>query len=681
MKKHTLLLALLLGLLSLVPACAEEPARQPSQWTVMFYFCGSDLESRHGFASENIKEISSCMTYDAVGSYFSGAQAGGLGMDAVNVVMETGGAEKWHADNLGMDVRTDVLQRWHFRPSTELVQRNSAFELAQEVPLASMARPETLTDFIRWSAENYPAEKYALVLWDHGLGALKGIFIDELFDGDSMPLYELKSALADSGVRLEAVLFDACLMASLETACAIKDSANWMIASEENVPGKGTAIRDWLQQLFIVPESDGEQLGRWICEMNMYKYAEEESEHDQNAITWSVLDLGRIDRVAKAFDGFFANCGNIYANGTHQYDMTAFCEAFNTAFEFGRGDGNMIDLVNIQFSPYIIMNLERDLYIEIMDALSEAVAYNTHGAERARAGGLSFCYATGFSAAELDQYALVCPSSHYLALLDAINPNWDAPAWVFEQAEKLPEIVEMPNYHIRVKKCLDDAGVPQITVMDGFRNLRYVFVDMLHLNPKTGNTVYLSDTIAEETLDESNSQVSYGLHSFEKWPALEGVLCTAQIADVDYINSRELFSIPLRMDGEIYMLRCGIEKDKPAVIYGLWEGHLADSTVYSRNVVPLSKVAGREYNLLYPIVDVSNGKLRYESSETLTMYRSLELSYVPLEPGTYYMEYYIADIFMRLLPVGRVEVQWDGQSVSVDESAWQGEVSLVVPED
>lgn len=681
MKKYTLLLAaLLLGLLLVIPARAEEQPRQPSQWTVMFYFCGSDLESGHGFASENLKEISECLTYEAVGGYFSGAQAGEADMDAVNVVLETGGAEQWHAEDLGMDIRTDVLQRWRFRPGTELLQSNSAFELAQEVPLASMARPETLTDFIRWSVENYPAEKYALVLWDHGLGALKGIFIDELFGGETMPLFDLKSALADSGVRLEAVVFDACLMANLETAYAIKESANWMIASEEVVAGKGTAMRYWLQQLYYTPEWGGERLGRWICEMNMYKYTEQESEQEQNVITWSVIDLSKIDRAAKAFDSFFACCGDVYANGAHQYDISAFCEAFNSAFEFGLGDAKMIDLADIPYNPYIVMNLDRDLYLELLDALTEVVAYNTHGPERPRAGGLSFCYAAGFSASQLDEYAPVCPSSHYLALLDAINPNWDAPDWVFEQAEKLPEIVDMPNYQIRLKKSLNDDGVPQITVLDGFRNLRNVYVDMLYLNPKTGDTVYLSNTIADEMWDETNSQATFGLNSFEKWPALDGVHCAAQIVDADYFCDRALYNIPLRINGETYMLRCGIEKDKPAVVYGLWQGYIADSTVYSRNVVPLSKVAGWEYNLLYPIDGMGDGKVRYESSETLTMRRSLELSYTPLEPGTYYMEYYLMDIFMRLLPVGRVEVRWDGRSVSVDESAWQGEMTLIVPE-
>ena len=202
MKKYTLLLALLLGLMSLVPACAEEPASQPSQWTVMFYFCGSDLESRYSYASGNITEITQCLTYDSVGGLLSGRQTGRNGSTDVNVVMETGGSSQWHTESLGMDVKTNALQRWHLRPGEDFMDETDAeFELQQELPLASMADPQTLSDFIRWSAENYPAEKYLLVIWDHGMGAVKGLCIDELFDGDTMRLDELKTALSNGGVH------------------------------------------------------------------------------------------------------------------------------------------------------------------------------------------------------------------------------------------------------------------------------------------------------------------------------------------------------------------------------------------------------------------------------------------------------------------------------------------------
>ena len=38
---------------------------------------------------------------------------------------------------------------------------------------------------------------------------------------------------------LEAILFDACLMAMVEVAYEMQDAADYMVASEENEPGDG----------------------------------------------------------------------------------------------------------------------------------------------------------------------------------------------------------------------------------------------------------------------------------------------------------------------------------------------------------------------------------------------------------------------------------------------------------
>ena len=704
MKKTLCLLALLLCLFIVLPACAEETPQDTSEWTVMFYFCGSDLESGHSYASGNLEEISYCLDYATVLNAQLSVEDAAPAMEDVNVVIQTGGSKQWHAQNLGMDVRTDALQRWHFRPArntlgialseleksqeldaksivkalADAVHDSAKMELMQDLPLASMAAPETLADFIRWGAENYPARKYALVLWDHGTGAINGLLIDELFDGDTMRLDELKAALTDSGVHFEALLFDACLMANLETAYAVKDSADWMIASEELVAGKGSAMYSWLQQLYCTPQWGGDRLGRWVCEMTQGKYAQETNDQAENTLTWSVIDLSKIDRLAAAFDRFFAVCNNVYVNDADF--MRSVCEVFNDAFEFGLGDADMIDLARIPFHPFCILGLERDLYVELLDALSDAVVYNTHGPNRASAGGLSFCYAAGVSPAKLDDYAKVCPSVHYLALLDAINPGWHAPEWVLEQTEKLPEIVDMQEYQIHVEKTAGADGSPSIAIVDGFPCVWDVYVNVSRLNPRTGNIVRLGSSNAYRKWDENANRMVFYVESLTNWPALEGVHCSAELVSGDYLG-KMLYNVPIQIEGETYLLRCGVEGNGNSVVYGLWEGYDADSGVYSRNVVPLLTVAGRDCSLLYPIDGTEGSRTRYEASEPMTMYRSMEITFEPLEPGTYYMDYWVEDIFMRDLPVGRCEVQWDGTSLTIpSEADWQGELLLTMAE-
>ena len=61
----------------------------------------------------------------------------------------------------------------------------------------------------------------------------------------------------------------------------------------------------------------------------------------------------------------------------------------------------------------------------------------------------------------------------------------------------------------------------------------------------------------------------------------------------------------------------------------------------------------------------------------MTMYRSLEMNAKPLPPGTYYLEYWVEDIFLRHLPIGRAEITWDGETPRLpDPAAWAGVMTL-----
>ena len=82
-----------------------------------------------------------------------------------------------------------------------------------------MTDPNTLTSFIKWCAKNFPANRNQLIFWDHGGGSISGYGYDEKFKSSgSMNLAEINQALKKSGVTFDFVGFDACLMATLETA-------------------------------------------------------------------------------------------------------------------------------------------------------------------------------------------------------------------------------------------------------------------------------------------------------------------------------------------------------------------------------------------------------------------------------------------------------------------------------
>jgi hypothetical protein len=680
--KRTILL--LMALLCLAAFAANAEAEEPDlpEWTVMFYMCGSDLESRYEYATKNMIEITTChdlyATYEKIAEEYHVDTGDPVSASdkKVQVVLETGGCKAWH-NNEGeihttdRDIRTDVLQRWYYDPYESL--DTAIIRLKEEVPLQSMADPETLADFIRWSKENYPARKYMLVLWDHGGGSRTGILVDELHDNDIMYLYELEQALKDGGGELEAVLFDACLMANIETACAIEDSARWMIASEEVVTGEGTNILFWLTELCNRPEMDGRTLGRIICDSAQEKCANLGDEQGAQLLTWSVIDLNEIDGVAHYMEELFRFTASVY---TEAPELTSLYMKQNSGAErYGSADDRMIDLCSLIYKAPIMQNKGLDMRNQMINEIEKAVVYCVRGSGRARSRGLSFCLATGMTAAELDIYMRNCPSPHYLALLDAIT-SWTAPDELYEQVERLPEISEIEDYSIVLEKRIGADGTPGVALVSSDLNVLLITCNFYGVNSQTGNIIRLGYVSTEEfPTTDGRTQVSIPRPS--AWPYAEDDICCTDM--IEYIYGECLYEIPVQIGTEKKVFRCGYTPEKGYEIYGVWAGFDTSTMLFNRNVTSLSKLSGQEYSMLYPVFDPQRPTQNstYERSENHRLPRALTISTKPLPPGTYYIQYTVVDMFMRKIPIREVEVVWDGENLKLADGAeWEGTVRL-----
>jgi hypothetical protein len=105
-----------------------------------------------------------------------------------------------------------------------------------------MADPKTLTKFVRWASAPLRVPKdrhYCLILWGHGTELLL-----DRDPGKNGKRYltpaKLRSALADTQFnkdnKLDFVAFDACSMSMVEVASALEGCAQYMIASQDEVP-------------------------------------------------------------------------------------------------------------------------------------------------------------------------------------------------------------------------------------------------------------------------------------------------------------------------------------------------------------------------------------------------------------------------------------------------------------
>jgi len=318
--------------------------------TVMVYMCGTDLESKNGLATTDLQEMVS-------------APLGGN----VRVIVETGGASRWQ----NSIIQSGTNQRFE-------VKQGGLATLDANVGKRSMVDPDTLADFIRFGAKNYAADRYILVLWDHGGGSLTAYGYDELYPGDSMSLDEIDEALKSGGIKFDIIGFDACLMATLETALVASQYGDYLIASEAVEPGTGWYYTNWLSELAADPSIDSLDLGKIILD----DYIKMSGESNQT--TLSMTDLAELGAtVPAAFNAFSSSTSQLIAED----GFTTVADARSAARDFSTSSRiNQIDLI------HFAENLGTTQSEALSAALRSAVKYNRNSTAISHANGLSIYF-------------------------------------------------------------------------------------------------------------------------------------------------------------------------------------------------------------------------------------------------------------------------------------------------
>ncbi len=96
----------------------------------------------------------------------------------------------------------------------------------------NMGDKVTLSDFIKYGKENYPAERTILALYDHGNGWM-GACWDKTSGDDNLSMAEISDALTENN-NVDIIMFSApCLMGSIESAYQLRNSADFYIGSQD----------------------------------------------------------------------------------------------------------------------------------------------------------------------------------------------------------------------------------------------------------------------------------------------------------------------------------------------------------------------------------------------------------------------------------------------------------------
>ena len=319
--------------------------------TMMVYLCGTDLESRSGMASADLQEMTSAAI-----------------SDKINLLVCTGGCKQWKNDLVSNSVG-QIYQ----------VKQGGVKRLVQDNGRRPMTDPENLTDFIRYCADNYPANRYELILWDHGGGALSGFGYDEKNpSAGSMNLNKIRQALDKGGVKFDFVGFDACLMATLETALALEPYADYMIASEETEPGIGWYYTNWLNALSKDTSLATVEIGRQIAD-DFVSACNQRCPGQKT--TLSVTDLAELRATVPAKLGDFgASTSKLMEDKQYQ----TVSDARSGSREFA--SSNRIDHVDL---VHLATRLGTGEGEELCQAILGAVKYNRTSSNMTNAYGLS----------------------------------------------------------------------------------------------------------------------------------------------------------------------------------------------------------------------------------------------------------------------------------------------------
>jgi hypothetical protein len=288
---------------------AITPKRRP--WTIMVYMAGDNGKVFH-------------------------TNAGPVRLMAE--MTSTGYKDLWKMGQVGTTDACAVTCLFDTQQGSYLVEvrkgNGMSNSLVRPLPDINMGDPENLRAFIVRAAQDYPADRYALVLWNHGMGWLDVDIYSQVrsaadggvthrpvfrstparmagpektrpiaFDDSSKDFLDtvdlrwaLSEAEAAAGIRFTLVGMDACLMAMIEGARELAPFADYFVASQEVEPMEGWPYPAILKAVNRTPQMDGAALATAIVDEYAASYAGGKTRAEET-VTQSAIVTARTEKT------------------------------------------------------------------------------------------------------------------------------------------------------------------------------------------------------------------------------------------------------------------------------------------------------------------------------------------------------------------------------------------------
>ncbi len=589
-----------------------------TEWVVYWYLCGSDLESNHAAATNDLAEMMEVQL-----------------PENVKVVIQTGGTSAWQNDIINVD----TLGRY--------VYDHNGLQLIEELPSASMGDGQTLKDFLTFGKEHYPAKHTAVLLWNHGGGSVTGAAFDELYGMDSLSLGEMYQAFSEvfgedpQNQPVDLIGFDTCLMATVDTAYTFSGIGKYLVASQEVEPGNGWLYSGWLGALAGTPEMEPLELSKIICDS--YVQGCEEAGTQDN-ITLSVTDLSKLSGLISAYDDFGKEA---LASAVENPAFFAhFSQIANNVENYGgntreQGYTNMTDLGTLAIKSSELLPGTSGA---VSTALSECVVYKVNGKYRPEAAGLSCYYSYNGDVEDFIAYAGVGPADSFKYLY-AYGLTGELSEQGMEYISQmnyssLPELLTLDSVNWQdMPVTVDESGKSTLTLgSEAVNILSSLTFELYYADPEEDILLCLG-TDNDIVADWDNGVFKDNFRGV--WGSLDGALCYMEISyEGEGYNQ---YSVPILLNGEEYNL---------LVIYDFETGEyyiegarkpLDDSGAADKNLRYL--VEGDEVQTIHYATAISgeDGELTAVPIDTIKVTPETAFAETELGDGFFIMMYVMRD--------------------------------------
>ncbi len=252
---------------------AKPPTDTGTTWTIVAYMAGNNnldySQNINSFVIEDLQEMEQIGSNDDV-QIISICSSLKNGADASIYHVE------FFEDEVGDQISSTELAAWGQK---------------------DMSDPETLKDFLEMALDDYPADRYMLLVDNHGAGWM-GSCTDDPAGGSPMTIEEMKDAIQDVDVlgwdnHFDLIVFHACLMASAEVAYGLRDVGDYMVACQFVMPMESILASElWLQDMVDDPEIEPAALGTKIAQ-----YVKQRADQRDDQTAMSVVDLSLSTRL------------------------------------------------------------------------------------------------------------------------------------------------------------------------------------------------------------------------------------------------------------------------------------------------------------------------------------------------------------------------------------------------